>query len=241
MGGCCVGDCCVMDNAIGNFFRDIFGGGSGGGCSYYPGPSETEAHAKKIADELAIMKEGIRSSSEKKEKEVITYINKSINDLISVLEKENKKLFGGKTLNINIKGIREKNNDLAKEVIGYIGNIMEDRLVLTDKELSIILEERDDKKRGKNFDAFCKRVQNQALLGLRKKIELTIRKQEKMIIEEIKNRLNEVDKSMRETMTSYDEVLQLKKQNESKLEETRIKHIYRNELTTIILDQLGGI
>ena len=63
MGGCCVGNCCVMNNAVGDFFRGIFGGDRGG-CGYHPGPSENELHAKKIADELAEMKENIRKSSE---------------------------------------------------------------------------------------------------------------------------------------------------------------------------------
>ena len=63
-----------------------------------------------------------------------------------------------KSNNINISGIRANNEDLKKEVNGYIGNIIDERLVLTDKELSVILGERDDSKRKKNFDAFCKRV-----------------------------------------------------------------------------------
>lgn len=241
MGGCCVGDCCIMDNPIGDFFRDIFGGGSGGGCGYHPGPSETEAHAKKIADELAVMKENIRKSSEEKEKNIINYINKSMNDLIQLLENINKQKYGGKTLNINIKGIKEKNQDLVKEVVGHIGNIMEDRLVLTDKELSVILEERDDKKRERNFDSFCERIQGEALEGLSKKIESTVRKQEEMIAKEIKLRLEEVDKSMQEAMKAYTEILTMKEHDNSELEKIRIKHIYKNELTNIILDQLGGV
>lgn len=47
MGGCCVGNCCVMNNAVGDFFRGIFGGDRGG-CGYHPGPSENELHAKKL-------------------------------------------------------------------------------------------------------------------------------------------------------------------------------------------------
>lgn len=239
MGGCCIGNCCVMNNAVGDFFRDIFSP-SGGGCGYHPGPSETEAHAKKIADELATMKEGIRKSSEKKEQEIINYINRSMDDLIKLLEKINKKPYGGKILNINIKSIREKNEDLQKEVIGYIGNMMEDRLVLTDKELSVILEERDDKKREKNFDAFCTRIQKQALSGLSRKIESTVRKQEEMIRKEIKFRLSEVDKSMQAATKAYTELIDVKEKDESKMEETRIKYIYQYELTEMLLDQLGG-
>lgn len=241
MGGCCIGNCCVMNNAVGDFFRnigDIFS--SSGGCGYHPGPSETEAHAKKIADELAVMKEKIRKSSEKDEQKIITYINKSMDELIKMLENINKKKFGEKSLNINIDGIRKKNDDLQKEVVGHIGNIMEDRLVLTDKELSVILEERDDKKREKNFDAFCVRIKNQALKGLSDKIESTVRKQEDMIRKEIKLRLNEVDKSMKAATEAYAEIVNIKEKDESKMEEARIKYIYQYELTELLLDQLGG-
>ena len=150
-GGCCIGDCCVMDNPIGDFFKDIF---DGGGCGYHPGPSENEAHAKKIADELAKMKEKIRTSSEKIEKEFIEDIQHSMSSLVVELRSINEQTYSGKQLNLNIKALQQKNEELKKEVIGHIGNVMDDRLVLTDKELSIILEERDDDKRGKNFDAY---------------------------------------------------------------------------------------
>ena len=188
-GFCCVADCCIMD--------------SGSSCGYHPGSSETEAHAKKIADELAEMKENIRESSEKKEQEIIDYINKSMNELIQRLEDDNKTQFGGKSLNINIDGIRANNESLKKEVVGYIGNIMDERLVLTDKELSVILEERDDKKRGENFDSFCERIQKQAQAELSKKIETTVREQEKMIRREIEARLNEVKHNMEAAMKDF--------------------------------------
>ena len=239
------GGCCVMNNPVGDFFRGVgevakefFGIDSGGG--YYPGVSDTEAHAKKINDELAEMKEKIRETSEKKEKECIDYINKSMNDLIELLEKVNKQKFGGKSLKINIDGIRAQNEELKKEVKGYIGNIMDDRLVTKDAELSVILEERDDEKRGKNFDAFCKRVQKQALRGLSEKIETTVRKQEDMIQKEIEMRLKEVDENMQTAMSAYIDIVNLKEQDEAKLEETRIKYIYQYELSEILLDQLGG-
>lgn len=239
MGGCCIGNCCIMNNAIGDFFRDIFGGSSGG-CGYHPGPSETEAHAKKIADELAAMKESIRESSEKKEQEIIDYISKSMDDLIKLLEDVNEKQFGGKSLNINVNGICTSNEEIKKEVVGSIGNIMDERLVLTDKELSVILEERDDKKRNKNFDDFCKRIQKQALDGLGKKIEATVRKQEEMIRREIESRLKEVDRNMKAATKAYMDIVEVKEKDESKMSETQMKYMYQYELSEILLDQLGG-
>ena len=225
-------------STVGDGIRDFFG--LDGGCAYHPGVSLTEAHAKKIADELAEMKESISKSSEKKEQEIIDYIGKSMDDLIKFLEDVNKKQFGGKSLNINIKGIRANNEDLKKEVKGYIGTIMDERLVLTDKELSVILEERDDKKRSKNFEFFCERIQKQALDGLSKKIESTVQKQKKMIRHEIELRLNEVDKNMQAATKAYAEIVEIKEKDESKMAEAQIKYMYQYELSEILLDQLGG-
>lgn len=234
MGSCCIGNCCIMNNAVGDFFRDLFSSG----CGYHPGPSETEAHAKKIADELADMKESIRKSSEKIERQIIEDINSVMDDLIKLLEKVNKKEFGGRALNININGIKEQNDKLKSEVVGYIGNYMDDRLVLTDKELSVILEERDDKKRGKSFDDFCKRIQKQAVSGLSKKIESTVRKQEEVIRKEITSRLNEVDSNMKAAMKTYTDIIEVKEKEESKLEENKIQYMYQYEITEILLEQI---
>lgn len=236
MGGCCVGNCCVMDNFVGDFFRDTFGSGSG--CGYHPGTSETEEHAKKIADELAQMKENIRKSSEKTEKGLIEYINKSMSSLLNELYEINNQLYGGKSLNINIKGIKQKNENLKKEVVGHIGDVMEERLVLTDKELSIILEERDDKKRAKNFDDFCQKIQKNSLKSLKSKIENTVKNQEEMISKEIQTRLDEVERSMKEATEAYTEILSIKEKDESNIEKAQIEYIYKYELCNIFLDQL---
>ena len=117
---------------------------------------------------------------------------------------------------------------------------MDERLVLTDKELSVILEERDDEKRNKNFDSFCNRIQKQALDGLSKKIESTVRKQEEMIRREIESRLNEVDRNMKAATKAYTDIVAVKEKDESKMAETQIKYIYQYELSEILLDQLGG-
>ena len=238
MGGCCIGNCCVMNNAVGNFFRDLFGDSSGG-CGYHPGPSETESHAKKIADELAEMKEHIRKSSQKNEQNIINYINKSMEELFDMIEDLNGQKFGGKSLNINIDGIRESIESLKSEVIGYIGNVMDDRLVLTDRELSLILEERDDQKRKKNFDAFCKKIKGQALDGLIIVIKSTVQKQEKLIRKEIESRLNEVRKNLEIEEKAYTDILEIKNKDESAMAEKQIKLIYQYGILDILIDQLG--
>lgn len=232
-GGCCVGDfhCCVMDNWLGNLF-------SSGGCGYHPGPSSDELHAKKIADELAAMKEKQRQSTEKAEGEIIDYINRSMNSLIKELRDLNNQKFGGKTLQLNLKAIAEKNEELKKETVGHIGDLMDERLVLTDKELSVILNERDDKKRNKNFDNFCRKLQKQSLASLKSKVEETVNKQTDMIKKEIDTRLREVNSSMSAALEAYTEILELKKKDEEKLEAAQIRYMYMCGVCDIILDEV---
>lgn len=207
--------------------------------NYTPSASITAAHSKSNADILAELKRDIRSETEKKEEQIIDYINKSLSGLLKELEKVNEQSFGGKTLNINIKEIESKNEKLKREVVGFIGNYMDDRLVLSDHELSKILEEFDDRKRKKKFDAFCKKLQGQAVAKLKSKIETTVRKQEEIVRKEIQNRLTEVEKSMQEATKAYKEILQMKEeQDHARIEEKQIHYCYQYELADILLGQL---
>lgn len=239
MGGCCIGNCCVMNNPIRDFFEDLFDTG-GGGCGYHPRSTTTESHAKKIADELAEMKEKMRESSEKDEKQIIEYINKTMTELLTYLETVNKKQFGGKTLYINLKEIKEKNDALKNNVVGSIGDFMDDRLQLKDHELSVILEERDDKKRGKNFDTFCVKIKRQAIDALENKIKETVKEQERLIRTEIESRLREVDENMQKVTQAYTDIVNIKEKDEDEMEKSRIKYMYQYEIAEILLDQLGG-
>ncbi len=246
-GGCSVFGpfgCCVFD-LFGCSVLDLFGssGSSSGGVSsccvgYHSGPSESEIHAKKIAEDLAKMKEKYRKSSEREEQNIMNDITSSFTELLNSIEEYNHTSYGGRTLNIDIAGLRRKNDELKNSVRGHIGNIMDERLVLTDKELSVILQERDDKKREKNFDNFCDRVRRQAISTLIDKIKLTVKAQSDMINNTIRNRLSEVDNHMRETQLAYNEILRSKEQGDAKREETAMKHIYKYEILGLFLEQL---
>lgn len=114
---------------------------------------------------------------------------------------------------------------------------MRGRLVQTDPELADILKEMDDKKRNKRFDNFYSKIQGQAIKSLKEKLETNVKKQEKMIRGEIENRLNDVEQRMRSVKEAYEEIESIR-ENESKLEEERIKYVYKYGLCDLLLDQL---
>lgn len=224
-------------SAVVETVKDIFSGSSS--KNYRPSASVTAAHSKSNADILAELKKEIRGETDKKEEQIIDYINKSINGLLEELEGVNKQDFGDKTLNINIKEIKRKNEKLKKEVVGFIGNYMDDRLVLSDRELSKILEELNDEKRKKKFDAFCKKLQGQALKKLNTKIKTIVYQQEEIVRTEIQNRLIEVEQSMQKATKDYEEILRMKEeQDHARLEEKQMQYCYQYELAEILLGQL---
>ncbi len=217
--------------------KDFFSGSSSN--DYSPRASITAEHSKSNADILAEMKAEVKDVTKKKEKEIIDYINKSMDSLLKSLEKVNGQSFGGKTLNINIREIKSKNETLKKGVVGFIGSYMDDRLVLSNHELVEILKILDDEKRKKKFDAFYIKLQKQAVKKLQSKVEETVHKQEEVIRKEIENRLEDVDRNMQESTKAYEEILHMKEEQEdAKIEEKQIQYCYQYELTDILLEQL---
>ena len=232
-GGCCVGDfccvglCCVFD----------FCGDSGCCVGNAPGPSESETHAKKVAEELAKMRESTSASSKEQEEDLIDDINISMKAFLGIIEELNKKRFDGESLRINIDLIKEKNEQLKKQVVGSISEVLNSRLVLTDKELSAILAEKDDSKRKKNFEAFVQRVKKEALKKLKQNIEKTVAEQSKIVSDEIETRKKEVNQQLNETVKELSEIVEIKKKNSSDLEKKQFEYMYQCALCNILLDE----
>ncbi len=238
-GGCCIGDvCCVVDLGCG--FCCIAEICSDSCCvGYNSGPNETEKHATKIANELADMKKKKHEDWDKSEQEILMKISENMNGMLAEIESLNNKDFNGKSLNIDINSIKAKIEEMKKEVIGYVGRVYEDRLVLTDKELSLILAERDDKKRTKNFDDFCKKIYKQAIKDLKNKVKNCITSQNQLVIDTLSTRLAEVNESIRQEEEAYKDVLAAKR---SKEQESRIQlqHAYIRELSALLASLTGN-
>ena len=238
-GGCCIGDfsgCCVVD-ILPCFFDSSCGDCCVGNA---PGPSDTEQHAQKVANELAEMKEKMDESTSKQESDIIEHINKSMNSFMREIDGLNKQSFGGESLCINSKAIREKNEALKKQVVGCVGNVMNRRLVQTDKELGAILEERNDKKRKKNFEKFVERLKKEALAKFKKEVEKTVKEQSKVVSDEIETRKREVTRRLEETIKELTDIMEVKDKNNSELEQKQIGYMYQSSLCTLLLKEAEG-
>lgn len=233
------GGCCVENHPIRDFLSSIFCSDS---CCVGNslGPSESEKHAMKIAEELAEMKEKSEKSSTQTEQKIMDYINRSMDSFMIEIEKINQQDFFGEKLNINTKAIREKNEQLNKQVVGCISTVLNTRLVQTDKELSTILEERDEKKRKENFSAFVEKVKRQALSKLRTEIEKAVKAQSEMVSKEIKTRQKEVDARMEESIKELTEIMEVKEKSESELKKKQVEYMYQSALCDLLLAEVEG-
>lgn len=232
--GCCVGDCCVMDCG----FCCVFDFCSDSGCGYHPTNNDTVDHSKKIADELAEMKSRAHEDGEKIGNEAFSDINQFMSQFVTYLKKINEGTYGGKRLNIKIDIIEREFEKLRQEVTNFVGNRMDDRLVLTDRELSLILEEKDDDERAKNFDSFYKKIHRKAVLDLSEKIEEVISKQFAIVDSEIRERLTEVDASMKKALNEYEQAERLKKENSAELTRKKIDSMYTVTVADFLLNEL---
>lgn len=252
-GGCCVGDCgfcCVADCGFCCVFKcsdcgdccvghcsdcsDNHSSKSSGG--YVEDPAAK--HSALIANELAEMRTRATEDAKKDEADCIKDIDENIQFFVKLLEEVNQKNYGGRSLNLNIDQIKKINEKLHNEVVGFIGKKLDNRLVMTDKELSVILEERDLNKRKKNFNEFYQRVRRDAIRALIEKIETAVREQSESIEREIQNRLNEVKTNMSEETRALEELQNLKQKESSRIAEKQVEYMYYENLCDIMYDNL---
>ncbi len=233
------GSCCVSNHPILDFLSDLFCSDS---CCVgnSSGPSESEQHAKKVAEELAEMKEKSGKSSSEIEQKIMDNINCSMDSFLIEIDKINQQDFFGEKLNINTKVIREKNEQLNRQVVGCISSVLNTRLVQTDKELSTILEERDAKKRKANFEKFVEKIKKQAVNKLRIEIDKTVNAQSEVVSKEIKARQKEVDARMEESIRELTEIMEVKEKSESELKKKQVDYMYQSALCDLLLAEVEG-
>ncbi len=242
-GGCCIGDNpffqMIKDGAtaIGDAISGIFCSDSG--CGYHPRQVNNADDARNVANEIAEIQKKQEGPIKKDEEKILGYLEKSLDRLLREVERVNSKAYGGKTLYLNIKGIREQQEKLRNEVIGFMSSEMNKRLVPTDKEFSLLLQNPNDEERGKAFDSFYKEVRSASIKTLSEKIQQTMKKQQKMIEEEVLDRLNEIDSAMQKKEDDYRAILQSKEKAEKTVAEERAKHVYAYELSDILLETVN--
>lgn len=218
---------------------DIFGSSSGGGVSSSSRLSAS-VHDLMIANELAAMREKMEKRSTEWENRRLEEITQSMGHFMKEIESLNKDKFCGESLRIDVEAIAKKNEALKKRLVGCMSNVMKARLVQEDEELHVILKERDDKKRNKEFDAFVERIQRQAIEKFKKRAEQTVKAQSDVISAEIKTRQKEVSGRLEESMKEYAEVIAAQANNE-KLQQKQLGFMYESALCDCLLREAGAL
>ena len=236
--GCCVTDFCIDCDFIDRIKRFLC---SDHGCSYHPPENNSVDHSKKIANELAAMKEKARKQGTLISSGVLEQINAFMNQFIEHLKTINSEKYGGKQLNLKIDIIESELGKLRDEVTNFIGDRLDERLVVTDKELSIILEEQDEQKRTKNFNDFYVRVHKKAVMDLTQKIEEVIARQFVLVDDEICSRLKEVDADMKKAHEDYEEMERMMEEKDTALATKQVEYMYAINLYDIVIDELNSV
>ena len=204
------------------------------------GPSESERHAKKVAEELAKMKERSADSSKKTTEKIMKFINQSLDAFLAEVQSINQDSYYGERLNINVGAIRTKNDQLSQKVSNCISSVMNRRLVQTDKELSVILGEKDDNKRNANFALFYKKLQRQAIKKLSEEINTTVNAQLQVVSTEIETRRSEINNRVEESVREISEIMDLKKKSETELKQKQLGYMYSSALCDLLLAEAEG-
>lgn len=236
-GGCCIGDCCVLDCG----FCCVFDFSSSGDCcvGYTSSSNDSVDHAKKINEEFNQVKEDFERQGAAQEQAILDQINSSMDNFINELEKINHTKFSGRTLNINIDAIRQKRDELSKDVVGFIGDRLHDRIVTTDPELAPMLKEYDDDKRNKNVSKFCKKVLQEAKDDLKEQIRKTVKAQQDVVKKELENRLAEINNSLKQSTDAYNELVSAVQKDTKEQERLTLQYMYEYDIYKVLSDQLG--
>ena len=234
--GCCVGDCCVCYCG----FCCVMDFCSDSCCVGHTTVSnDSVEHTKKINEELNELREKYEDDAAAIENNIINEINSSMVGFISELKDMNDTSFSGFTLSIDIQSIEKKREALKEEVVGVIGKRVRCRMVTTDAELAPILQERDDNKRNKNIDDFCKKVLNGAKKDLKEQIKITVAAQQDVVRKELENRLEEVNNGLAKKTKDYDEFLLAAERGELEKERQKLKSMYETGIYTYIENEIG--
>lgn len=195
MGGCCVGDCCVMHCG---FCCILDFSSSCGDCSVSTRSGGTSASNDEFnAEVLRDLNDRCTKESAEETDKCMNYLMKHIEDMISELSKLNEfKSSDGYSLNLDTKFLTQSLVDTKDSLKNYISDKVKTRLVLEDNELSIILLERSEKKRNKAVNDFYQRVFNNAQSELISKIKDAVRAQCSLLKEELSKRKEEIAKSI---------------------------------------------
>ena len=128
--------------------------------------------------------------------------------------------------------------DTKKSLSNYISDKVKQRLVLEDYELSVILLERDDKKRNKAVNDFYSRVFNQAQSDLIAKIKDAVRDQCDLVKEQLDDRKNEIARSLIKQQEQMAEI-DLKYKEKSSKQPDLVECMFEISTANILSRQLG--
>lgn len=229
-GGCCVGDCCVVNlasavNAVKRFFGfGSSGSDSGGRTESYDSEKASLEATVRVQAALTEFKTDTQSRSGKLEDEILKASRESLDSFIDDLKKYNKVKYGNQSLNINIEHIQRENRKTEDLIHGFIVKRVAKRISLDDSECSEILKLSPGKEKTQKLDEFYKKVLREAVSELSKKLREIMEDQTDTVEDRIQQRIDSIVDLCEAKQREFSNMKDIKSKDESEMEQQQMKY-----------------
>lgn len=202
-----------------SLLKKIFGGSenenSAGNIESY------NASKAKLEETLAVNKfftdfrTKIQDTADDLERNAVRNARETIDSVVEYIEKINKKEFSGKALNINLERLLRDNRKTEDIIYGSIKKQVQRRISLDDNECEKILEMPAGNKKENTMNEYCKKVLKESVVDLGDKIKKSMHEQMENLSDQINERINLIEYNTTETIEKYNEMKELKANDEN--------------------------
>ena len=230
---------------IGDFLKSLFNRNSSSSGRDISERESYDADNARLEQTIIIQQEltKFRTRCEKEcdrlENDVLKDSRSYIDDLIEFIKNINSKTYAGQKLNINIERLEKENRHTEDIIRGYIKKKIQKRVSLDDDECLQILKMDSGSEKGTAMTNFLNSILKEAMKGLSREIEKTLKAQLENIKDQINVRIESYTERSNEKLESFKELEKIKASDEHKLEEGIAGMEYKHSLCSFGLRLLS--
>lgn len=187
----------------------------------------------KVQEALTKFRIKCEKECDRLERDILKDSRNYIDNLIEFIKNINSKTYAGQKLNINIERLEKQNRETEDIIRGYIKKKIQKRVSLDDDECLEILKMDKGKDKKDAMTNFLNCILKDAMNGLSKEIEKTLKKQLENIKDQINARIESYTERANEKMESFKEIEKIKDSDEHELEERIASLEYKHSLCNL--------
>lgn len=157
----------------------------------------------------------IEDTADDLERKAVKNARETIDSVVEYIKKINKKEFSRNALNINVERLLRENRKTEDIIYGSIKRQVQRRISLDDNECEKILEMPAGNKKDSAMNEYCKKVLKESVVDLGENIKKSMHEQIENLSDQINERINLVEYNTAETIKKYNEMKELKVNDEN--------------------------